>query len=192
MWQAKTKDELIIEVWEKLDCENVGAAEIEAIEIAVADKFGAAAVDSPMVLARLLADEGAELRHSEIMRLWVDRNTDRPYEAALRNILRLSDFRSALKTIRDLENLRRKFIAENDKEGLSLVRETALRGKLELSAAAKKPRLDDRARLVQAEISQWLSVWLQTPEFFTDWVELRQRSVDFVERLGPEDLADDQ
>ena len=35
MWQSRTKIDLIIEVWEKLDCESVGAAEIEAIEEAV-------------------------------------------------------------------------------------------------------------------------------------------------------------
>jgi len=32
MWLSRNKNDLIIEVWEKLDCENVGAAEIEAIE----------------------------------------------------------------------------------------------------------------------------------------------------------------
>ncbi|MEP6946970.1 MAG: hypothetical protein ABJA02_13705 [Acidobacteriota bacterium] len=189
MWLAKTKDELIIEVWEKLDCENVGAAEIEAIEIAVADRFGAAAVGSPMVVARMLADEGAELRHSEIMRLFVERNTDRPYEAEFRNILRFSSFRAALGTIRDLNNLRRKFTAENDKEGLRLVRETALRGKRELLESAEKRRSGEDARIVYVEMSQWLSIWLQTPEFFADWVELRQRSVEFVKRFGSEDLS---
>lgn len=192
MWQARTKDELIIEVWEKLDCENVGAVEIEAIEVVVADRFGPAAVDSPMVIARLLADEGAELRHSEIMDLWVRRNAETAYDAALRNILRLSDLRSALATLRDLENLRRKYAADNDKEGLRLVRETALRGKRSVNEIAAKPAVDDMTRSVNVEISQWFSVWLQTPEFFADWVELRQRSAEFVERFGRIRPAEDQ
>jgi hypothetical protein len=184
MWQARTKDELIIEVWEKLDCENVGAAEIEAIEVVVADRFGRAAVDSPMVLARLLADEGAELRHSEIMDLWIQRNAETAYDAALRNILRLSDLRSALATLRDLENLRRKYAADSDKEGLRLVRETALRGKRTVNEIAAQPNVDDMTRSVNVEISQWFSLWLQTPDYFADWVELRQRSADFIERFG--------
>ncbi len=192
MWQARTKDELIIEVWEKLDCENVGAVEIEAIEVVVADRFGPAAVDSPMVIARLLADEGAELRHSEIMDLWVRRNAETAYDAALRNILRLSDLRSALATLRDLENLRRKYAADNDKEGLRLVRETALRGKRSVNEIAAKPAVDDMTRSVNVEISQWFSVWLQTPDFFADWVELRQRSAEFVERFGRIRPAEDQ
>ena len=40
MWQSKTKNDLIIEVWEKLDCESVGAIEIEAIETVVREKYG--------------------------------------------------------------------------------------------------------------------------------------------------------
>jgi len=47
VWRSRNKTELIIEVWEKLDCETVGAVEIEAIETAVADVFGKPAVESP-------------------------------------------------------------------------------------------------------------------------------------------------
>ena len=184
MWKAKTKNELIIEVWEKLDCENVGAAEIEAIETVVADNFGQAALDSPMTIARLLADEGADLRHSEIMQLYVERNVDTLYEAAVRNILQLSDLRDALGTIRSLENLRRKYASERDKEGLRILRETALRGKRLVNEIIQRPSSEGLNRQVNIEISEWFSIWLQTPAFFADWVELRQLSPDFVSRFG--------
>jgi hypothetical protein len=184
MWEAKTKADLVIEVWEKLDCESVGAAEIEAIETVLAGKYGQAAILSPMAVARMLADEGAELRHSEVMSLWVRRNAETAVNAAFRNILQLSGLRPALRTIRELENLRRKYVRENDKEGLRSVRETALRGKRRVNEIAGKSSTDGVTRLVNIEISQWLSVWLQTPEFFDGWVELRQRSADFVERFG--------
>src|SRR5262245_55504573 len=102
MWKARNKNDLIIEVWEKLDCENVGEAEIRAIETAVEDVFGKSAVDSPMVIARLLADEGAELRHSEIMSLYLERAADRPHDASLRNILDTSDLIATLRSIRNM------------------------------------------------------------------------------------------
>ena len=76
MFISRTKLDLIIEVWEKLDCESVGAKEIEAIELVVRDKFGESAVDSPMIIARELADEGAELRHAEILKLDVERRLE--------------------------------------------------------------------------------------------------------------------
>lgn len=184
MWKARTKKDLIVEVWEKLDCENVGAAEIEAIETVVAGEYGRAAVDSPMVLARLLADEGAELRHSEIMKLYVDRASDRPpYDAALRNVIKLDDLGSTLASIHDLENLRKKYAADDDKHGLRYVRETAIRAKNQALDAAKKAG-DPVAALSNIEIADWLTIWLQTPEMFDTWVTMRQKSADFVGKFG--------
>jgi len=73
----KTKRDLIIELWEALDCESVGARELEQIQNAVAEKFGEGAVDSPASIARVLADEGAVLRHPEVLDFdtkWRERN----------------------------------------------------------------------------------------------------------------------
>ncbi len=184
MWQSRTKDDLIIEVWEKLDCENVGAREITAIEEAVRARFGKAAVDSPMIIARLLADEGAELRHSEIMQLFVERNAADIYDVVVRNILKLSDLKSAAATIRDLENARRRFTADADKEGLRIIRETAIDGKSEAAAKAADASLDAADRREFAEIAEWLTLWLQSPELFESWVELRRNSAEFKRLFG--------
>jgi len=184
MWLARTKNDLIIEVWEKLDCESIGSSEVEAIEAAVADKYGAAAVDSPMVIARLLADEGAELRHSEIMALYVKRAANRPYDAAILGVGDIHDLKSAAAVIKNLENLRRKYSAENDRGGLRVIRETAIR--LKAGAAEQGQRLNVEAvtRLINSEIAQWLTVWLQTPEVFEGWLTLRQRSPEFHDKFG--------
>lgn len=180
MWTARTKDDLIIEVWEKLDCEDIGAAEIEAIEIAVADQYGRSAVDSPMVIARLLADEGAQLRHSEIMTLYVERASDRPYDSALRNILSTTSLAAVERSIREMENLRRKYKSENDKEGLRLVRETAIESRKKVIKLAEKPNASADSKLLNEEISNWLRIWLETPDVFEHWVAIRKNSPEFV------------
>jgi hypothetical protein len=185
MWNARTKTDLMIEVWEKLDCENVGAAEIEAIEEVVRDQYGEQAVDSPMRIARLLSDEGAALRHSEIMELYLARASDRPYEAAFRNVLDTRDLRGTLSSIKNLEALRRKYVTEGDREGLRLVRETALSAKEQAVETSERDQVDPVTKHVNAEIAQWLTIWLQTPDVFENWVDLRQRSPEFTERFGP-------
>jgi len=184
MWEARTKNDLIIEVWEKLDCESVGSKEIEAIEIAVEDRFGASAVDSPMIIARLLADEGAELRHAEILELDVRRRLESPYDAMFRNVLKFSDFRQTLISIRRLENLRKKFASENDKEGLRLVRETALKGKNRAQMISKNEKVEEKKRAEKAEIAEWFTLWMQSPDVFENWILLRQNSKDFKEKFG--------
>lgn len=173
----------MIEVWEFLDCESVGAKEIIAIENAVSEKFGKNAVDSPMRIARLLADEGAELRHSEIMELDVSRRLESPYDAMFRNILKFGDFKETHISIRQLENLRRKFQAENDKEGLRLVRETAIKGKQRATMIANNKKVDEKKRAEKAEIAEWFQIWLQSPEIFENWIELRKNSKDFRDKF---------
>lgn len=184
MFVSRNKTDLIIEVWEKLDCENVGAAEIEAVEEVVRDRYGQQAVESPMRIARLLADEGAELRHSEIMELYIARVSNRPYDAAFRDILDIGGLQSALRSIKNLESLRRKYAGDNDKEGVRLVRETALKGKLAAAETADRIQIVAATRQINAEIAQWFTIWLQTPEIFETWVDLRQRSPEFIERFG--------
>ncbi|MGI8494326.1 MAG: hypothetical protein ACR2L1_03295, partial [Pyrinomonadaceae bacterium] len=173
MWKARAKNDLMIEIWEKLDCESVGAKEIEAIETVVRDKFGASAVESPMIIARLLADEGAELRHAEILELDVKRRLESPYDAMFRNVLKFSDFKQTMISIRQLENLRRKFAAETDREGLRLVRETALKGKRRAQMIAGNEKVEETKRAEKQEIAEWFTIWLQSPEIFENWIALR-------------------
>lgn len=183
-WSSRTKDDLIIEVWERLDCESVGTAEIEAIMTVVGERFGVAAVDSPMVVARLLADEGAELRHAEVMKLYVDWASERPYDAALRGLLKLDDLARSLESIRRAENLRRKYAVDKDTEGVRLLRRAVIAGKNEAVKRARSRSAEAVDRQIADEIADWLTIWLQTPEVFEDWVALRRESRPFVEKFG--------
>lgn len=183
MWHARNKTDLMIEVWEKLDCESIGAVELEAIEVVVREEYGDGAVESPMRIARLLADEGAELRHSEIMELYLARASDRPYDAALRNIIDVSDLRSAGKSIRNLENVRRKYKIEGDKEGLRHVKDIAIAAKELAAETVARENVTAEERNLNAEIAQWFTIWLQTPEIFENWVDLRQRSPEYRSRF---------
>ena len=178
-WTARTKRDLVIEVWEHLDCESVGATELEAIRAAVEARFGKGAVESPARIARLLADEGAELRHAEVLELDATWRGDDPYEAAFRNVLKFSDFAQAAASLKRLDNLRREFARRKDAEGARRVRETVLKGKQRAEMIARNTKVDERKRAEKSEIARWFTVWLQTPEIFDDWLELRRRSAEF-------------
>lgn len=174
MWNAKNKSDLIFEVWEKLDCESVGAEEIVAIEVVVREEFGEPAVDSPMIVARMLADEGAMLRHSEIMSLYLERRASIPYEAEFRNLFDLTDLRTTLRSIRAAENLRKKFVLDEDAEGQRRLRDLAVNFK---DSSGKN-------RETAKEATQWLTLWIQSPELFENWIRLRTSTADFRERFG--------
>ena len=182
-WKSKTKRELMIEVWEHLDCESVGAKELEAVTEAVRERFGEGAVESPARVARLLADEGAELRHAEVLDLDARWRTRDPYDAAFRNVLKFSTFEEAAASIRRLDNLRRQFRRKNDREGLRRVQETVLKGKQRAQMIARNTAVNERKRAEKAEMAEWFTVWLNQPEIFEDWLALRLSSKDFRARF---------
>ena len=185
MWQSRTKKDLMIEVWEKLDCESVGASEIEAIEEAVSARFGPPAVVSPMQIARLLADEGAVLRHSEIMNLWVSRYSDKIAEGTLTaRLIRLDSFEEALETLRNVGNLWRSLNSNGGKEEVKRLRQDLLDSKKQVLQSVKDRKLDERTRRIKSEIAEWLTIWLQSPELFENWISLRKGSAEFRERFG--------
>lgn len=182
-WKSRTKYDLMIEVWEHLDCESVGATELEEITRVVRERFGEGAIESPVVMARRLADEGAELRHAEVLELDAQRRAADPYEAMFRNVLKFSDFTQAAGSLKNLENLRRQFARKKDAVGLRRVHEVGLKGKQRALMIARNPKVDERKRAEKAEIAEWFTVWLQTPEIFQDWLDLRRRSKDYRRRF---------
>ncbi len=184
MFESKNKTDLIIEIWEKIDCESVGRKEILAIEKGVREKFGERAVDAPMTIARLLADEGAELRHSELMALYISRAGDRPHDAALNNLFDLASLQSVHRSLRNAENLRRKFVAESDNEGLRLLRNEALEIKKNALEKTSDKRMSDETRTIYIEAVEWIKLWLQSPQLFESWVKLRKTSKDYKTKFA--------
>ncbi|NNE65452.1 MAG: hypothetical protein HKN33_02715 [Pyrinomonadaceae bacterium] len=173
MWDSKSKYDLIIEVWEKLDCESVGRTEIEAIETVINENFGKSPTDTPMRLARLLADEGAELRHSEILELDVQRRTSEPGLPLLSKPLELGDKSTAVKTIRELERIRLKLSDRADKEHLSMLRRKVMKARDECKRVSDSASKTTQARTDALEIAEWLTLWLQSPEIFKSWFDAR-------------------
>ena len=190
---ARTRNELTIEVWVGLGRAAVGENELGEIQRAIAKRFGAGAVDSPAAIARLLADEGAELRHPEIIEFdarW--REAQIAKDAADFSVFDRFDAAKALRLkqaeslIKKLEKLRKKLERAGDAQALRSLQDEAVNARQTVQSLAKSEKLNQRVRGEQVEIAEWLSVWLRTPRLFDEWLELRQRSREFRERFATE------
>ena len=182
--QPGTKRDLVIAVWESLDCETVGAKELERIQREVAKRFGEGAVESPAALARTLADEGALLRHPEVLECdakWRQRKLSQP---AVQIELELSTLSTAAASLGELENRRRELAQAQDENRLRELREAALKHKQDRLVIARSLVLSELERAEAKEIVGWLDVWLRTPELFAEWLELRRLSPEFRRRFG--------
>jgi len=187
---ARTRHELTIEVWVGLGRAAVGENELGKIQRAIAKRFGAGAVDSPAAIARLLADEGAELRHPEIIEFdarW--REAQIAKDAADFSVFDRFDAAKAFRLkqaeslIKKLEKLRKKLERVGDAQALRSLKDEAVNARQTVQSLAKSEKLNQRVRGEQVEIAEWLTVWIRTPTLFAEWLELRKRSTDFQQRF---------
>jgi hypothetical protein len=60
----------------------------------------------------------------------------------------------------------------------------AVRFKNQAHERSVADKANKQTRLMNAEIAEWLTNWLRTPEMFDTWVMLRLRSPEFKEWFG--------
>jgi hypothetical protein len=186
----------IIEEWESLGRSAIGELELSKIQASLRSAFGEHAVESPAAIARVLADEGAELRHPEIIEFdarWREAKIEResgPFKGledlASGKALRL---RRAETLIKKLEKLRKKLEGSGDQALSRQVKNIAVNGRRITESLAHDLTLNETQRAQQAEIAEWLKVWIQTPSLFADWLELRRRSPDFQKKFASENYT---
>ncbi len=181
-----TKRELIIQVWDRLGRTAVGEAELREIQRSVRKQFGQGADESPAAIARVLADEGAELRHPEVIEFdarWREAKieSDGGDFKGLEDLLTGKPLRlkKAEALIKKLERLRQRAEDSGDQMAARELRSMAASGRQIAELLTKDQNLNQQERREQAEIAEWLKVWIQTPSLFKDWLDLRRRSAEF-------------
>jgi hypothetical protein len=182
----------VVEVWRSLGEPAVGEDELRQIQTAL-ETERLPGVTSPATIARWLADEGAQLRHPEIIEFDAHWRAAR-FENEARGLNSLGSVASskplslkqAEALIKKLEDLRQRSEAAGDEQSRE-VRSLAIEARQAAELRAKSKSLGESERLEQAEISQWLKIWLQTPALFEQWLELRQASTDFQKKFSRQD-----
>jgi len=89
-----------------------------------------------------------------------------------------------------LDELLRKFQAEGENAAAERVLEVARLGRRRAEMIARNHKVDPEKRAEKEEIMQWFKVWLETPDAFFDWLEVRKASADFQKRFAKSASAD--
>ena len=182
---AEAAHESIVKLWLELGRPPVDAHLLENVQRRLASSSEDPAI-SPAEVARLLADEGAELRHPEIIESdvrWreplVNSRMDKFAEVEPLSSGARLNIQDAAVLISKMEKLRREFEGDDDVSGLDELRALAADARQSAEAVGKNRKLNETVRGEQSEIAEWLKVWLQTPMLFENWLELRRRSHEF-------------
>ena len=172
----QSRTQFIVEVWESTEAEVAGADQLTVIGEAVAEHFGAAM--SPASIARVLADEGIPLGHPEVIR--ADARWREKRLLFVAEELEVDSMPVATALIEKIERLRAEF--ENNQSRFENLRKKVRQIKSELESIGRMSG-DQKRPGLSREVAQWLTIWLQNPPIFKEWLDLRRTTPDFQSRF---------
>lgn len=172
------KKRLIIEIARELAVPRFTPAEVEQIRRQMIARLGAPGKTSPEYIAGVLETAGLRV-------VWSTRaDTEGHYEEEFHDLLHFGTLEEAEMCLIRLDELLRKFRAEGERAAAERVLEVARLGRRRAEMIARNPKVEAHKREEKLEIMQWFKIWLDTPDAFFDWLELRKQSADFRERFA--------
>lgn len=123
-----------------------------------------------------MQDAGAAVNYHD---RFLDPTIEEPYASRLQGKLEFKDLTSAMRSITSLDAVYREYREAADRHGTGLVRELVIKGRQRAESLAANPRVSLEKRAEKQEIAEWFRVWLEVPDLFFDWVEVRRDTEDF-------------
>jgi hypothetical protein len=175
---SPTKKKLILEAARALAKPRYTPAEIEQIRRQLIAHLGGEGKTSADYVVSVLKEAGLRV-------VWSTRaDAEDRYEEEFEDLLHFSTLDEAEMCLVRLDELLRKFLAEGERAAAERVREVARLGRRRAEMIARNHKVDPEKRAEKEEIAQWFAVWLETPDAFFDWLEVRKQSPDFRKRFS--------
>ncbi len=180
----ETKKDAILAAAKEMAVERFTPAEIEQVQRKLVVHFGPDGKTSPDYIAQVLSDAGMRVVLSAKAGA-----TEGAYEEEFHDLLHFSTLNEAEMCLIRLDELWRKFRVEGRRVETERVLEVARLGRRRAEMIARNHRVDARKREEKQEIVQWFRIWLETPDAFFDWLDVRKQSPDYLQRFGDRGAA---
>ena len=178
--QPSNKKALILGAARSLGKSRFTPAEIEQIRRQLIAQLGTAGKTSPDYILSVLKEAGLRVA-------WSTRaDSEERYEEEFADLLHFRTLDEAEMCLVRLDELFRKFSAEGDRGETERVREVARLGRRRAEMIARNRKVDERKRAEKEEIAHWFAIWLETPDAFFDWLEVRKQSPAFRQQFPPD------
>jgi len=169
----ETKKQVILEVAGGLGVERFTPAEVEQIRRQLVVRLGATGKTSAEYIADVLQNAGLRVTWSTAA------DAEGLYEEEFHDLLHFATLEEAEMCLVRLDELLHKFCAEGQRAAAARVLEVARLGRRRAEMIARNPRVEPLKRAEKQEIVQWFRIWLETPEAFFDWLEVRKQSPEY-------------
>src|SRR6202007_200461 len=180
----KTKKKLILQVAREIGAQRYTAAEIEQLRRRLIADYGEEGKTASEYIAEVLKDAGLRVSLS------MQEEAEEQYEEEFEDLLHFKTLEDAEVSIMRLDELMRKFQTHGERAAVERVLNVARLGKRRAERIARNPKVEKPKREEKEEIANWFRIWLETPDVFFDWLDVRKQAPDFrakFPQLEPEE-----
>jgi len=178
---ADTKKKMILDAARSLRRDRFTLAEIEQIRFNLLAKLGAKGKTTVEYITAVLQEAGLRLQ------LHAAADAEDQFEEEFQDLLHFSTLEEAEMCIIRLDELYRKFSVAKDSRAAERVLEVARLGRRRAEMISRNHKVDASKRAQKAEIARWFAIWLETPDAFFDWLDVRKKSPDFQNQFSQDE-----
>src|SRR6266481_898739 len=175
--EAKTKKALILDTAREIKVEKWTPAEIDQLRRRLLAEHGEAGKTGSDYIAEVLKDAG----HRVLLTL--QEEAEEQYEEEFEDLLHFKTLEDAEVSIMRLDELMRKFQAHGEHAAVERVLGVARLGKGRAEMISRNHKVEPSKRAEKVEIANWFHIWLETPDAFFDWLDVRKQASDFLAKF---------
>jgi hypothetical protein len=109
------------------------------------------------------------------------------FEEEFEDLLHFKTLSDAEVSLMRLDELLRRFKAHGEKAAAERVMEIARLGKRRAEMISRNHKVEAHKRAEKEEIANWFRIWLETPDAFFEWLEVRKQTPEFREKFPKAD-----
>jgi hypothetical protein len=177
----KTKKELILQTAREIGAQQYTPAEIDQLRRRLMAEHGEEGKTGNDYIAEVLKSAGFKVALS------LQEEAEDQYEEEFEDLLHFKTLEDAEVSIMRLDELMRKFQAHGEQAAAERVLNVGRLGKRRAEMIARNHKVEPHKRAEKEEIASWFRIWLETPDIFFDWIDVRKQSPEFRAKFPSEE-----
>jgi hypothetical protein len=169
----RTKKELILQTAREIGAQRFTLAEIDQLRRRLIAEHGEDGKTGNDYIADVLKNSGLKVA------LTLQEEAEDQYEEEFEDLLHFKTLEDAEVGIMRLDELMRKFQTHGEHPAVERVLNVARLGKRRAEMISRNPKVEPPKRAEKEEIANWFRIWLETPDVFFDWLDVRKQSAEF-------------
>jgi hypothetical protein len=173
----QSKKEMILAAAREIQTPNWTPAEVDQLRRRLLARHGEAGKTSSEYITDVLKAAGFKLL------LNLQEVAEDQYEEEFEDILHFTTLQDAEVSLMRLDELMRRFQTHGEKAAVERVLNVARLGKRRAEMIARNQKVQAQKRAEKEEMASWFRIWLETPDAFFDWLDVRKQSPEFQSKF---------